>query len=326
MGHERLAALTIDLDSLYNYARIFGDNEADYNADTVYTRGIDRFVALCDAVGAKGTFFAVGRDVTDGPHAAENAKILKRLAAAGHEIANHTFGHPYGLTRMDPCEIHAELRLGREALEGAIGGPVTGFRAPGYNVNAAVFAAAAATGHTYDASHFPCVPYQALKAVVVTLLKATGRPSRSVLTDVRLFAAPLVPYRARLDNPYAPAAPGAAGIAELPITVSPFLRLPLLGSFLALAGHVWFPLARPAFWALRDFMHFEFHGLDFLSVAEDGLPAALARQPDTRIAVAEKQARFEAIVRRTAADYEFVTLREAARRRGLVAPTAGAAP
>lgn len=51
----------------------------------------------------RATFFVVGR------HCSLYPDILKRTAAAGHRIANHTFNHP-DLTKLSAASVKAELK------------------------------------------------------------------------------------------------------------------------------------------------------------------------------------------------------------------------
>lgn len=63
----------------------------------------------------------------------------------------------------------------------------------------------------------------------------------------------------------------------------------------------------------RPFFNFELHGIDLADADADGIPAALiARQPDLRLPLAEKQRRFEAMLDRIAGDFDLRPLAEVA--------------
>jgi peptidoglycan-N-acetylglucosamine deacetylase len=136
-----LGALSIDLDALRQYRRIHGmaDARPASGADTVYTRAVPRFAELCARLGARGTAFCVGEDLSH----PEAANAIRDLAAAGHEIGNHTWSHDYALVRRDAATIAAEVRHGAEAVAAACGRRPAGFRAPGYALSAPLLAAAA---------------------------------------------------------------------------------------------------------------------------------------------------------------------------------------
>lgn len=274
---EPTACVGVDVDSLRFYYRIHGlDDGAASNA--AWAVGVPRFAELFDAVGIKATFYCVAEDL-DTPG---NAARLRALVDAGHEIGNHTWRHPYSLTRLDPDTRRAEVDEGRRRLEQAAGAPVTGFRAPGYNTNAAVLADVAATGHRYDTSVFPCVPYYLAKAGVMGLMRLRGRRSRSVLGDPRVLAARRDPYRAAIDDPHR----AGRGIWQYPISVA--LGVPLIGTAFTALGPAGSAAAVRAGLALRRHLTIEFHAVDLLGLRDDGLDPALAVQPDLGVPVARK--------------------------------------
>ncbi|HUR72701.1 MAG TPA: polysaccharide deacetylase family protein [Sporichthya sp.] len=63
---------------------------------------IDKLLAALDDAGARATFFVLGDVVADRPSA------LRKIAAAGHEIGDHTWNHRE-LPAMSDAEIRAEL-------------------------------------------------------------------------------------------------------------------------------------------------------------------------------------------------------------------------
>src|SRR5665811_1622265 len=60
------------------------------------------------------------------------------LAAEGHELANHSFTHPYDLVRRSRPAIAAEIDAAHGAIGACAGRAPVGFRAPGYNVSSDV--------------------------------------------------------------------------------------------------------------------------------------------------------------------------------------------
>jgi peptidoglycan/xylan/chitin deacetylase (PgdA/CDA1 family) len=69
------------------------------------------------------TFFQCGANVDRLP------KIAGEVAASGHEIGNHTYGHPYLFLRS-PKSIETELRRAQETIESHTGVRPSWFRAP----------------------------------------------------------------------------------------------------------------------------------------------------------------------------------------------------
>jgi peptidoglycan/xylan/chitin deacetylase (PgdA/CDA1 family) len=72
---------------------------------------------------AKATFFLIGKYVRQRP------EIARAILAAGHEIGNHTDGHP-NLALVSARRLRQELEGCRQSLEDALGTKITLFRPP----------------------------------------------------------------------------------------------------------------------------------------------------------------------------------------------------
>ncbi|MBN1207476.1 MAG: polysaccharide deacetylase family protein [Myxococcaceae bacterium] len=305
----RLASISVDLDSLHHYCRIHGLPETVLDARAralVYTTAVPRLRELLRAVGVPGTFFAIGEDLAE----AGAAAALREAHAAGIEAANHSFSHDYALTRRSPESIREELARGEEAILAATGARPVGFRAPGYTLNAALYAATVERGYLYGSSTFPAAPYYAAKAAVMGALALTGRPSRSILDSPRVLLAPRTPYR---PDPARPYQRGTGAVLELPMAVTPGVRFPFIGTF---ATTLPWPAVRAAWCACRGdaFFNFELHAVDVLDAADGVPPELVRRQRDLRVASARKLERLAAIFRWLKEDADVVTLRVAAER------------
>jgi hypothetical protein len=304
---EAICAVSIDLDPLRCYYGIHGLGETPAAlADVVLRRALPRFAEVLDRHGIFATFFVVGQDVAE--RGAAGRAALARLAAAGHEIGNHSFTHPYELARLDERSIDDELATAEHALRDLAGVPVVGFRSPGYDLSAPLLRVLERRGYRYDSSVFPSWTYYAAKAGVLGVMALLGRRSRSVLGDPRALVAPVEPYRPGSS----PFSPGQSTVVELPITVTRGLRFPGIGTWILTAPG---PLRRLLLDQLRArrFFNFELHGLDLLDAEADGIPGELvARQPDLRVPLADKLRAFAATLDRLRLDYDFLTLRDVA--------------
>jgi len=301
----RRAAVTIDLDSLYCYSRIYGLAEELEQDNRVYEVALPRFIAACERHNIRATLFAVGRDLGLGG----NGAYLKELAARGHEIANHSLSHDYRLTRLSRGEMLVEVGEARQRLVEATGSEVLGFRAPGYNLNETLLAVLQDTGHRYDSSVFPCLPYYVAKAGALAWLKLRGRPSQSILCGPGVLAAPRGPYHASHRRYWR----RGVGITELPISVTPGVSFPFLGSFLVLLGERRWPAFFRWLRAGSDRLVLEMHGLDWLAGPDDDLPKPLWNQPDVPVALEKKLSLFENMLASLTERYEIVPLRDMAR-------------
>lgn len=268
---------------------------------------LPRFAELFGRHGVKATFFVVGQDLNEDE---DGRAILARLAREGHELASHSHTHPYDLVRLPPARIEEEITRAHEAIGEVAGVAPVGFRAPGYEINGPVVRALEGLGYLYDSSAFPSVPYYAAKALVMGAMKALGRTSGSILGSPRVLLAPIKPYRPSRENPYAR---GDARLLELPVTVTPALRIPVIGTAIVTVPETL--RARLVASALTTaHFNFELHGIDLCDAAADGVaPALVAKQPDLRVPLARKLAALDATLTQCRnAGARFVTLREAA--------------
>jgi hypothetical protein len=195
-----------------------------------------------------------------------------------------------------------------DVIAGVAGEPPVGFRAPGYDTSKVLLDVLMARGYRYDSSLFPSWPYYLAKAGVLAAMAMVGKRSRTVLADPRMLFAPVNPFRPG-NSPFSR---GQATLVELPISVSPGLRLPAIGTTLLLAPTLVRARLLDAM-RKRPFFNFELHGIDLIGADEDGIPAALvARQPDLRATLTQKRRALEATLDRLALDYRFAPLREVA--------------
>jgi polysaccharide deacetylase family protein (PEP-CTERM system associated) len=103
---------------------------------------------LLDELGVTATCFVVGRVADALP------RLVRELAARGHEIATHGYDH-VRMQFLSPAAFREDLKRAAGALEGLTGRPVRGFRAPGFSLrseHAWAFDVMAELGIVYDSS------------------------------------------------------------------------------------------------------------------------------------------------------------------------------
>jgi polysaccharide deacetylase family protein (PEP-CTERM system associated) len=111
----------------------------------------DLLLDLLARHGATGTFFVVGW------LADRNPGLVRRIAAAGHEIASHSWWHRRVPT-LTAAEFKEDVARTKARLEEITGRPVHGFRAPSFSILPGMewaFDVLLETGHSYDSSVFP---------------------------------------------------------------------------------------------------------------------------------------------------------------------------
>ena len=143
-----------------------------------------------------------------GPQIARSCReVLRRAAAAGHEIAMHGYDHVYWqdrLPRLSPAAIAAELERARATYEDILGTPPRAFGAPGWQCTATSFAAEDALGLAYHSDtrgHAPFLPSLAgqrfttpeIPTTLLTLDESYGTIGTSPADVARYYAAQLRP-------------------------------------------------------------------------------------------------------------------------------------
>ena len=86
---------------------------------------LEQFLALLAAHSIPATFFTVANDFDSG--------VLRRIVAAGGEIASHSLTHPH-FARLTQEAWKTEVTESKQRLEDAAGVQVTGFRAPSWSI------------------------------------------------------------------------------------------------------------------------------------------------------------------------------------------------
>jgi polysaccharide deacetylase family protein (PEP-CTERM system associated) len=146
-------AMTIDVEDYFQVSA-FEQHLSRDNWDGMESRvcrNTDRLLEMFAQAGVRGTFFVLGWVAERHP------SLVRRIAAAGHEIASH--GHEHRLVyEQTPAEFAADLKRSRAVLEDASGQMVIGYRAPSYSITRRSLWALDVLiehGYTYDASIYP---------------------------------------------------------------------------------------------------------------------------------------------------------------------------
>lgn len=113
--------------------------------------GVDRILGLLDAAEIHGTFFVLGWVARRHPG------LVRRIAAEGHEIGSHGWGHRR-VTELDPGRFRVSVRRSRELLQELSGQDVVGYRAPNFSIVPGeewALDVLVEEGYRYDSSIFP---------------------------------------------------------------------------------------------------------------------------------------------------------------------------
>lgn len=199
--------------------------------DIVIEKSIPRILSMLNDCNAKATFFCLGPDVENHP------ELFQKIVGAGHEIGNHSFNHnhKFGLLRVE--EIEEEIKKTHDVIEDKLGVTPMGFRTPNYNVSGRVISCLERRGYKYDSSVLPSfVPG---------------------ITSFRWLGAPTRPYKPDKESV---TKKGNSDVLEMPLSVSPIMRLPISGTFVRVLGS-WYLGAGTAFFD-SDYMNVNIHPID----------------------------------------------------------------
>ncbi len=208
-------AMTVDIEDYFQVGA-FADTISRDDWDGIPGRvemNTDRLLRLFDGAGVRVTFFTLGWIAERYP------RLIRRIVAAGHELASHGYAH-WRVDGQAVDEFRDDVRRTRLLLEDAGGVAVTGYRAASFSMGPTTpwaHQVLAEEGYRYSSSIFPV------------------RHDHYGVPD-----APRLPYR--------PA--GQDGVIELPLTT-----LRLFGRNLPCAGGGYFRLLPYAYfrWAIGRF-------------------------------------------------------------------------
>ena len=92
------ASLSLDLDNQWSYMRTHGDSGWE-SYPSYIPRLVPIFLTMFAELDLKITVFIVGQDAAR----AENREALAAIAAAGHEVGNHSMNHLQLLSDAAVC-------------------------------------------------------------------------------------------------------------------------------------------------------------------------------------------------------------------------------
>ncbi|MBW2734947.1 MAG: polysaccharide deacetylase family protein, partial [Deltaproteobacteria bacterium] len=304
---DKICAVSVDLDPLTAYYEIHGLGKPPKQVEhTILNNALPRFQALFEQLEIPATLFIVGQELEGSKEA---QATLKQMVAAGHELGNHTYTHPYDLNQLPEAVIEREIQQAHDVIVESVGkehAPL-GFRTPGYHLGPAIARVLSKLNYAYDTSMFPSPPYYAAKMAVMAAMALRGRRSGAVMGDPRGLTCPPDPYRLEVERPWRR---GKGPLIELPVATVPGMRLPAIGTLLALAPP-WVRRFIVGAMRTKRFFNFELHGIDLSDAIDDRIPTELAgRQPDLRVPYRKKRDRFIATIEELKSEYRFVTMRE----------------
>jgi polysaccharide deacetylase family protein (PEP-CTERM system associated) len=145
--------MTVDVEDWFHILEFDGGCTRDDwdGLESRVERNSERLLELFAEVGVRASFFVVGWVAERQPG------LIRRIAAAGHELASHSYWHE--VVRFHSREsLAADLERSKKLVEDLTGLPVRGFKAPGGSITpqtAWAFDVIVEQGYAYDASLCP---------------------------------------------------------------------------------------------------------------------------------------------------------------------------
>jgi polysaccharide deacetylase family protein (PEP-CTERM system associated) len=146
-------ALTIDVEDYFQVSA-FAPHIARADWPRLECRveaNIERILLLLDSRRIHATFFTLGWIAERYP------SMLRRVAAAGHEVASHGYAH-LRASEQSAAQFADDVRRSKAILEQITGLPVRGYRAPSFSIGAAnlwAFDVLREAGYRYSSSIYP---------------------------------------------------------------------------------------------------------------------------------------------------------------------------
>lgn len=232
-----IASISLDLDNQWSYMKTHGD--AGWESFPSYLDlVVPRILSFLDERNLKITFFIVGQDAA----LEKNREAIASIAAAGHEIANHSFNHEPWLHLYSKDEIVAEFEKTENAIFDVTGTKTVGFRGPGFSLSPTVLEVLGERGYEYDCSTLPS--YMGPLARAFYFLRSPEMSAEEKEKLNKLFGKFSDGFQTL--KPHFVEAVGRS-LVEIPVTTFPLVKTPIHASyFLYLAGFS--KLAAKAYW------------------------------------------------------------------------------
>ena len=219
---KTIASLSLDLDNQWSYMKTHGD--AGWETFPSYLDVVvPRVLQFLKERDLTITFFIVGQDAA----LEKNRKAIASIAAAGHEIGNHSFNHEPWLHLYSKDELVAEFDKTETALADVTDKRPVGFRGPGYSLSPTVLEVLAERGYEYDCSTLPT--YIAPLARAYYFFKSPEMTDEEREKRKKLFG--------KLSDGFQSLKPhmvdaGTTRLVEIPVTTFPVVKTPIHLSYL----------------------------------------------------------------------------------------------
>ncbi len=303
--NRNLATIQVDLDGLWTTLDYYGHRQECW-PDPFFEKAIPRYLDLFKKYNIKATFFLIGKD----GEVPEKVAIIERIRDAGHEIANHTYSHPFGFRSLSLDQQRNEIVKGEEVIHKITGKKPIGFKAPGYDMDHLLLQILHERGYSYDSSMMPTFIYPFIMRMNNVF---SGGIPRTHGPKWYWALAPNKPYTPSLRKEWRKELVNKKNLIlfdkkkflEIPSSVVPFFRLPFHATFALRLGYFYFKLAYALNKRRNSPLVYEFHAADLADTISDQRLSHLKNFPlEKRLKIVEK------IIQKIASDYTILTTQD----------------
>ncbi len=244
---KKKAVLQVDCDTLEELADCY-QIPFSKNNDYLIKEGLEKLGTFLEGTSVSITLFLVGRTIAQPGNRVAVRSFLEHTSFPV-EVASHSMTHPFHFHRFSQQQKKREIKESKDLLEDTFNTRVVGFKAPSYYFDPSLIKHLEAAGYLYDSSLWP--------SSLILPMKLLSGSFHNYGRGSNLFQ-PNHPFKLT-DN-----------LWEIPVSCSPFFRLPLHSSFLLAGGDIYRKIIQRAFNRL-PFLCYSFHLIDFVKVKEKKL-------------------------------------------------------
>jgi len=281
---KKLGSISVDTDSLSDVYSAY-HNTAQSENNVTYDIILPRYLKLFKKHGIKATFFIIGRHL----ETKKNKIILKKLVREGHELANHSYSHHFNFSRLSVKARKEEITKCYDIIYDTTGYQAVGFRAPAWDIDSKTLHLLQRLGYKYDSSLFPSYFTYIAQLYQIFIAKSkTESKSMGKLNNIFNSFTPSGPYNPNSKFIWAR---GSMKITEIPLTVSPILKVPFYGSFqFKTKSKKIFDSTAKSVAKFSDFMNYELHSMELFDRDDDPVSVELKslQHPSFQLSFKEK--------------------------------------
>jgi len=275
----REVSFHIDMDSPRKLLEFWGVKDVVYSNDQLerfYEVSMNRALSFFSEHGIKATFFVVGDELECSAIARDQVRMAYD---SGHEIANHTFSHPFGIGKFDKLKLANEIKKCSDIIARVTGSRPVGFRAPGYDINGPMLDLLEELSFTYDSSAFWTVLNPVWKCYQKLFCKNFTHGGFGE-SGIRL---PRVPYYPSRDDWQKKGV--RRDILEIPLPRTKILNMPFYNNFHLSINKIYRSLNIGMMKA--PYFVYLFHLIEFVDKTDD-IPEEIQAHPNIKMKLADK--------------------------------------